>query len=177
MFAGIHTRLRLPWTIIMLWVAMHTSASAGLTVVSQDFPDHGAIPQKFTCDGENLPPQISIADVPSKTLGLALIMEDPDAPGGTFTHWIVFHLPAQVRLLSQETVSQGARQGRNDFDKTGYGGPCPPPGRAHHYLFHVYALDRQIELPDGATRKDLEQAMKGHVLAEGSLTGLYGRRQ
>ena len=148
-----------------------------LTVTSLNFPDNGEIPKKFTCDGENVSPQLSISSVPMEAKSLALIVEDPDAPGGTFTHWLLFHLPAGTHDLPEGAHVDGARQGKNDFKKNGYGGPCPPPGDPHHYIFHVYALDRMLDLPEGASREQADSALDGHVLGEGTLTGLYRRRQ
>jgi|SRR5579883_118210 Raf kinase inhibitor-like YbhB/YbcL family protein len=152
-------------------------AESMLTVSSLNFPDHGEIPKKFTCDGEDVSPQLSISSVPAAAKSLALIMEDPDAPGGTFTHWVLFNLPVQTRDLAEGANPGGAKQGKNDFQKNGYGGPCPPPGNPHHYIFHIYALDSGLDLPEGATREQVESALDGHVLAEGTLTGLYARRQ
>src|SRR5258708_8944318 len=117
---------------------------------------------------------------PATTQGFALIMDDPDAPVGTWVHWVLYDLPANTRELTegvakQEQLASGARQGRNDFGKIGYGGPCPPPGKPHRYFFKLYALDAKLNLKAGASKADVEGAMKGRVLAQSELMGKYGR--
>jgi Raf kinase inhibitor-like YbhB/YbcL family protein len=146
-----------------------------LTIASLNFPDGGTIPTKFTCDGENISPQITFSSVPSGAKSIALIVEDPDAPAGTFIHWVLFNLPAETHELPEG--AQKGTQGRNGFGKNGYGGPCPPRGKPHRYVFHAYALDSMLDLPEGATREQVDSATDGHILAEGTLTGLYGRGQ
>jgi len=153
-----------------------------LTITSSSFADGGVIPAKFTCDGGDVSPQLSVSVPPDGTKSLALIVDDPDAPLGSFVHWVAFNLPAGLRDLSEGASArsealQGGVQGKNDFDKTGYGGPCPPRGRPHRYLFRVYALDTSLNLSESATRHEVVQAAKGHMLAEGRLVGLYGRGQ
>ncbi len=148
------------------------------------FPEGGTIPRVYTCDGEDISPPLAWSGVPEATRSLALICDDPDAPRGIGTHWVLHDLPADVTGLPegvspQEQVTLGpggaaARQGRNDFGKVGYGGPCPPGG-AHRYFFRLYALDDRPELGSGATRERLIGAMEGHVLAEGRLMGTYSR--
>ncbi len=138
------------------------------------------IPKKFTCDGPDVSPQLKWNEPPAKTLSIALIMDDPDAPSGTWVHWVLYDLPANTRELpegvaKQDQVSGGARQGRNDFGKIGYGGPCPPPGKPHRYFFKLYALDAKLGLKAGATKAEVERAMKGHILAQAELMGKYGR--
>jgi len=144
------------------------------------FSAGGAIPRKFTCDGPDVSPKLTWSDPPGKTQSFALIMDDPDAPAGTWVHWVIYDLPANTRELAegvakQEQLSNGARQGRNDFGKIGYGGPCPPPGKPHRYFFKLYALDAKIDLKAGATRADVERAMKGHILTQAELIGRYAR--
>lgn len=149
-------------------------------IKSSAFSTGGVIPQKFTCDGPDDSPQLTWTDSPPKTQSFALIMDDPDAPVGTWVHWVLYDLPANARELAeavakQEQLSNGARQGRNDFGKTGYGGPCPPPGKAHRYFFKLYALDAKLDLKAGARKSDLERAMQGHILAQAEWVGRYGR--
>jgi len=150
-----------------------------LEVVSPAFAAGGMIPRKHTCDGEDVSPEISWSGVPAGTRSFALICDDPDAPAGTWVHWVVFNLPAAVSRLpealpAEPALPSGGRQGKNDFRRIGYGGPCPPSG-THRYVFKVYALDRLLDLEPGATKAQVEAAMKGHVLAEGSLMGRYRR--
>lgn len=150
-----------------------------LDVVSPAFASGGMIPRKHTCDGEDVSPEISWSGAPAETRSFALICDDPDAPAGTWVHWVVFNLPAGVSRLpeampAEPALPNGGRQGKNDFRRLGYGGPCPPSG-THRYFFKVYALDRLLDLDPGATKAQVEAAMKGHVLAEGSLMGRYRR--
>jgi Raf kinase inhibitor-like YbhB/YbcL family protein len=144
------------------------------------FSAGGAIPRKFTCDGPDVSPKLTWNDPPGKTQSFALIMDDPDAPAGTWVHWVIYDLPANTRELAegvakQEQLSNGARQGRNDFGKIGYGGPCPPPGKPHRYFFKLYALGAKLGLKAGATKADVERAMKGHILTQAELIGRYAR--
>jgi len=153
-----------------------------LTVSSSSFADGGVIPAKFTCDGGDVSPELTVSAPPAGSRSLVLIVDDPDAPLGSFVHWVAFNLPTGLRVLHEGVAMhpedfEGAVQGRNDFDKIGYGGPCPPRGKAHHYLFRVYALDTSLQLPEGSTRREVAEAAKGHVLAEGKLVGLYKRGQ
>ena len=140
---------------------------------SLDFENQGFIPKKFTCDGEDINPGLIIEDVPEGTKRLALIMEDPDAPMGTWVHWIVFNIP--VTDIIEENSVPGI-QGINDFRKLEYGGPCPPSG-THRYFFRLYALDEKLSLKEGCTKKELEEAMEGHILATAELVGLYAREK
>ena len=151
-----------------------------LQISSTAFSAGETIPKKFTCDGPDVSPQLKWNDPPANTQSFSLIMDDPDAPGGTWVHWVLYDLPANARELpegvaKQEQLPNGARQGRNDFGKIGYGGPCPPPGKPHRYFFKLYALDAKLGLKAGATKADVEHAMKGHVLAQAELIGKYGR--
>jgi len=135
------------------------------------------IPKKYTCDDANVSPPLAWDAVPEKTKSLALIADDPDAPGKTWVHWAAFNIPANVKELSenisaQEAISVGVQQGTNDFKKVGYGGPCPPSG-THRYYFHLYALDAELKLDSSANKDQLLKAMEGHVLAEGELMGKY----
>jgi Raf kinase inhibitor-like YbhB/YbcL family protein len=151
---------------------------------SPAFADGGAIPKTYTCDGGDVSPPLKWSGVPEAAKSLALVVEDPDAPRGTWTHWVLFDIPADVGELPQGVPTEGrvelgpggkaARQGKNDFGKTGYGGPCPPSG-THRYVFRIYALGTELGLGPGTTRDQLLRAVKGHVLAEGRLTGRYSR--
>jgi Raf kinase inhibitor-like YbhB/YbcL family protein len=151
-----------------------------LQISSSAFPAGETIPKKFTCDGPDASPALRWNEPAAKTQSFALIMDDPDAPVGTWVHWVLFDLPADTRELAegvakQEQLANGARQGRNDFGKIGYGGPCPPPGKPHRYFFKLYALDAKLNLKGGVTKADVERAMMGHVLGQGELMGRYGR--
>lgn len=144
------------------------------------FEAGGAIPEKYTCEGEDISPPLSWNTVPEKTESLALICDDPDAPMGVWVHWVIFNLPADTRELPehvppQKTLANGAKQGTNDFRKIGYGGPCPPSGE-HRYFFKLYALDAKLNLDAGIKKADLLKAMEGRILAESKLLGKYRRR-
>jgi hypothetical protein len=147
---------------------------------STAFPNGGEIPRRHTCDGTDLSPALAWQDVPAGTQSLALIADDPDAPAGTWTHWLLWNIPARATLLLEdaakiELLDNGARQGINDFQRIGYGGPCPPPGKPHRYYFKLYALDARLDLKPGATKADLELAIKPHLLAEAQWMGTYQR--
>jgi Raf kinase inhibitor-like YbhB/YbcL family protein len=151
-----------------------------LDLTSPDFPSGGTIPKQFTCEGGDLSPVLQWKAPPSGTQSFALIADDPDAPVGTWVHWVLFDLPASLRSLPQNfpkdpQVSDGTRQGANDFEKIGYGGPCPPAGKPHRYFFKLYALDTKLNLKPGASKKDVERAMQGHILARGEYMGRYSR--
>lgn len=156
------------------------SPAMTITITSPAFKDGQAIPSTFTCDGADLSPPLSWKAVPDDTQSLVLIVDDPDAPKGTWVHWVLFDVEATTTDLpegipSKATVLSGAKQGKNDFKRIGYGGPCPPPGKAHRYFFKLYALDKMLNLEAGVTKADLEAMMKGHILAQGQLMGLYMR--
>jgi Raf kinase inhibitor-like YbhB/YbcL family protein len=138
------------------------------------------IPAKYTCSGAGLSPQLAWNAPQTRTSSFALIVTDPDAPRGTWVHWVLYNLPAETRALPEGLpalgqLPDGALQGRNDFGEIGYGGPCPPPGPPHHYHFTLYALDAKLNLPVGAMRAQVEAAMQGHILAKGELVGSYQR--
>lgn len=146
---------------------------------SNAFDEGGMIPAKYTCDAENVSPPLSWNSVPDGTKSLALVCDDPDAPVGTWVHWVLFNLPPDSSGLPehvppQKELSNGARQGSNDFRKIGYGGPCPPGG-THRYFFKLYALDTVLDLQAGNTKAALERAMQGQILAEARLMGTYRR--
>ena len=151
-----------------------------MRLTSDVFSPESTIPKKYTCDGPDVSPALAWSGAPANTRSFALIMDDPDAPAGTWVHWVLYDLPADTTSLSegvpkQEQLPSGARQGRNDFRKIGYGGPCPPPGKPHRYFFKLYALDKMLDLKPGATKADVEAAMKSHILSQGELMGRYGR--
>jgi Raf kinase inhibitor-like YbhB/YbcL family protein len=151
-----------------------------IELTSTAFSKGASIPKQHTGDGTDQSPALHWSEPPTGTTSIALICDDPDAPRGTWVHWVLFNLPAQARDLevgvpTTETLASGAKQGKNDFGKIGYGGPAPPKGNAHRYFFKLYALDVHLALPPGATKAQLEGAMKGHILAEGQLMGTYKR--
>jgi Raf kinase inhibitor-like YbhB/YbcL family protein len=153
------------------------SAKTTLTLTSSSITN-GQVVRTITCDGANTSPDLAWSALPPATRSLALLFTDPDAPGVTFTHWTLFNIPAEARSLpaalpKTAQLSDGSRQGHNDFDATGYGGPCPPGHSPHRYVFNLYAVDILLDLPPGATRQQIEEALKGHVLASGQLTGRY----
>jgi Raf kinase inhibitor-like YbhB/YbcL family protein len=152
-------------------------AEQGFTLTSPDFTDGGDIPSGLTCDGTKRPPKLSWMHAPEGTKSFVIIVDDPDAPDGTFVHWLAFDIPASVDGISPEADHTGV-QGRNDYQQTGYGGPCPPPNHGkHRYRFHLYAADiESLDLEEAATREEVEQAVAGHILDETMLTGLYERR-
>jgi Raf kinase inhibitor-like YbhB/YbcL family protein len=144
------------------------------------FESGETIPDRYARKNGNVSPPLAWSGAPSQARGLALIVDDPDAPKGTFVHWLVYHIPMDVKSLdegldSHGELASGLRQGKNDFGGLGYGGPQPPSG-THHYRFHLFALDRDVDLPAGKSRQELESAMRGHIIEEAELVGLYGAR-
>ena len=151
-----------------------------MKLTSTIFGEGGMIPAQYTCNGPDISPPLNWEDVPEQTKSLALIADDPDAPVGTWVHWVLYNLPADTHELQEDlpktkVLPNGAMQGTNDFRKIGYGGPCPPGG-THRYFFKLYALDELVDLNPGARKKDLLDAMKGHILAECQLMGKFSRR-
>jgi Raf kinase inhibitor-like YbhB/YbcL family protein len=151
-----------------------------LSLRSKALSEGGDIPRRHTCDGPDLSPELTWDEPPAGTQSLCLIADDPDAPAGTWVHWVYFDIPAQVRSLPEglakdAELKDGSRQGRNDFGRVGYGGPCPPRGPAHRYFFKLYALNARLDLPAGATKADVERAMKGKILGQAQLMGKYKR--
>lgn len=139
--------------------------------ITSTFQHEGNIPPEYTCDGQDKIPPLEISDVPAGAKSLALIMDDPDAPMGTWDHWILWNLPANIKLVDRQ-MGVG---GRNSWGKTNYGGPCPPSG-VHRYFFKLYALDIVLDLPAGSNKAALEKTMKGHILAQAVLMGKYQRK-
>jgi Raf kinase inhibitor-like YbhB/YbcL family protein len=153
-----------------------------IVVESVAFAEGQTIPTRYTGDGANVSPPLTWSGVPEGTQSLVLICEDPDAPRGTWSHWVLFALPADTRELAegippQATLPNGAAQGTNDFGNPGYGGPAPPPGKPHRYFFRLYALDTRVTLRPGAKRQDVLTALEGHILGQGQLMGTYGRQK
>jgi Raf kinase inhibitor-like YbhB/YbcL family protein len=151
-----------------------------LQLKSSDFASGEKIPKQFSCEGADISPALAWNDPPSGTKSFALIVDDPDAPVGDWVHWVVYNLPVTLRALPQnfaktEQSSDGTRQGLNDFKKIGYNGPCPPAGKPHRYFFKLYALDARLNLNSRASKKELEAAMQGHILAQGEYMGRYAR--
>ncbi len=151
-----------------------------VSISAEAFSNGGNIPDEYTCEGQDVSPALSWKGIPAGTKSWALIMDDPDAPGRAFVHWMLFNIPAGTQKLPKaiqgnETLGDGSRQGMTDSGRPGYGGPCPPPGKLHRYYFKIYALDTKLDLPARANRNQLENAMKGHILASGELMGKYQR--
>jgi Raf kinase inhibitor-like YbhB/YbcL family protein len=146
-----------------------------MDLTSANFEEGDPIPRVHTCDGEDMPPELHWSGVPSGVVGLALTCEDPDAPGGTFVHWVAWGIDPSSGRLGADDVS-GIRQGQNGFGNDGFGGPCPPPGHGpHHYEFTLYALDQSLDLEPGSTIEALRAAIDGHVRANATLMGTYER--
>ena len=152
-----------------------------IQITSTAFSEGQPISQKYTCQGNDFSPPLAWTNTPPNTKSLALIMDDPDAPAGTWVHWVLYDLPATTTELAENTPKSaqlpgGTKQGLNSWPRLGYNGPCPPSGKPHRYFFKLYALDTMLNLKPGVTKKDLLKAMEGHVLAEGQLMGTYQRR-
>ena len=163
------------FAIVLAAMASFAAGGAKMKITSSAFQEGANIPSKFTCDGADTSPPLQIADIPSEAKSLALVVDDPDAPGGLFTHWTIWNIPPQTSAVGEGSAPKGV-QGTNDFGKSGYGGPCPPSG-THRYYFRIFALDRELDLPSGAKRGQVDAAMKGHVVAQGELVGRYSRKK
>jgi Raf kinase inhibitor-like YbhB/YbcL family protein len=148
---------------------MKTSTSDSLVISSSAFENEGLIPSKYTCEGEGINPPLDVQNIPDGTQTLAIIVEDPDAPNGTYDHWLVWNVPPQ-NIIEEDRIP--GISGKNGAGKTGYHGPCPPKGY-HRYYFHVFALDSSLDLQGGIDKKTLHAAMKPHILAKGTLMGRY----
>ena len=152
----------------------------GMMITSSAFTDSASIPSKYTCDGQDVSPPLAWSGVPDNARTLALIMDDPDAPNGTWTHWVIWNIPNTASSLPEgvsktASVSGGGMQGQNSWPKTGYGGPCPPPGKAHRYNFTLFALDTTLSIPDKSNAAALRAAMNGHILAQAKTIGMYAK--
>jgi Raf kinase inhibitor-like YbhB/YbcL family protein len=161
--------------IVLVALASFAAGGARMKITSSAFQEGGNIPSKFTCDGGDSSPPLRLAEIPSGAKSLALVVDDPDAPSGLFTHWIVWNISPKTNAIAEGSAPQGV-QGTNDFGKSGFGGPCPPSG-THRYYFKIFALDRELNLASGTKRNQLDAAMKGHVVAQGELMGRYSRKK
>lgn len=150
------------------------AAEMSIQLTSRAFDGGGDIPRKYTCDGENISPPLSWSGVPQETQSLALVVNDPDAPRGDWVHWVLVDLPADLDSLLEGEHATGV-EGINDFGNRGYSGPCPPKGSTHRYFFKLYALDTELNLDPGMTRREAEEAMQGHILGQGQFMGRYSR--
>jgi len=147
-------------------------AADAISVSSLAFRSGEKIPEQFTCKGANISPQLQFPGVPPEARSIVLIVDDPDAPTGLFTHWLVWNIDPNTRQIAEKTSPFGAAQGTNDFGRVGYGGPCPPSG-THRYFFRIFALDQKLQLKSGAKRAALDKAMAGHILARGEVMGRF----
>ncbi|KTD21953.1 Phosphatidylethanolamine-binding protein [Legionella lansingensis] len=147
----------------------------GLSIESPAFANNGFIPVQYTCDGADSSPPLLWKDAPVQTKSYVLIVDDPDAPAGTWVHWVLFNIPADVKQLNGSGLPAGAESGKNSWGKVGYGGPCPPSG-THRYFFKLYALDTVLTLTSSANKQDVLKAMQNHVLESSELIGLYSRK-
>lgn len=161
----------------------HRSPQPGTAVFSISSPVFSSgqtIPRRYTCSGKNISPQLQWGNPPVGTKSFALVVDDPDAPVGTFVHWVVYNLPPSIKGLAEKVspgraLPRGALEGKNGFGHSGYGGPCPPPGKPHRYFFKLYALDTMLDLPTGPSKARLLKAIQGHVLGQAKLVGLFAR--
>jgi Raf kinase inhibitor-like YbhB/YbcL family protein len=158
----------------------HADTASQLKLETTAFSSGGFIPARFTCKGRDVSPPLAWSGPPADTRAFALILEDPDAPAGTWTHWLVYDLPPSARALPEGVptsgeISGGGRQGTNDFGKIGYGGPCPPPGKPHRYFFRLYSLNAPLKLSAGASKEEVQAALRGRVVAETQLMGRFKR--
>jgi Raf kinase inhibitor-like YbhB/YbcL family protein len=151
------------------------NAASSISITSPSFQAGGDIPTKFTCNGTNVSPELQISSVPNEAKSVVLIVDDPDAPRGLFTHWIVWNVDSKTTRVAENSSPTAGVQGINDFGKRNYGGPCPPSG-THRYFFKIFALDTKLELKPGARRAELDAAMRGHTLAQGELMGRYSHK-
>jgi Raf kinase inhibitor-like YbhB/YbcL family protein len=176
----IHPRLTIVRSAPVTAAPVQEAQKMAFALSSSSFPREGEIPKKFTCDGADVSPELSWSSAPQGTQSFVLIADDPDAPSGTWTHWVLFNVPATTKSLSAgvarvDELPGGERQGRNDFHKIGYNGPCPPPGKAHRYFFKLFGVDKLLDAKPGASRQEVEQAMQGHVLGKAEWMGKYQR--
>lgn len=147
-----------------------------MQIISPSFAHNQTIPAKYTCDGDNINPPLKFVDVPSEAKSLALIMDDPDAPAGTWVHWTLWNLNPDLGGIEENSVPPSAVQGKTSFGNNKYGGPCPPSGQ-HRYFFKLYALDTKLDLPSYSEAEALEKALEGHILQQAELIGIYGRKR
>jgi hypothetical protein len=175
-----------PLTLVVLVLVVtaevrgQNATSSKIELKTTSFTPGDFIPKRFTCEAADVSPALAWTDPPAGTQSFAIIEDDPDAPSGTFVHWLVYDLPADYRKLPEalsgnDQMAGGGRQGTNDFSRTGYSGPCPPPGRPHRYFIRLYALDTKLNLRPAARRNELASAMQGHILAQAELMGRFQR--
>jgi Raf kinase inhibitor-like YbhB/YbcL family protein len=173
-------RLPLLFTSLVFATLAVAQQGSNMKLESSAFTEGQPIPSKYTCEDADVSPALAWLEAPQSTKALALIVDDPDAPAGTWVHWVIYNLPAQTHALPEAVPkteqAQGGVQGKNDFKKVGYGGPCPPPGKVHRYFFKLYALDSALRLKAGASKAEVEKAMAGHVVAHAELMGTYKRK-
>ena len=160
---------------IFLGGIFDVKAASSISITSLAFQAGGDIPAKYTCNGKNLSPELQISSVPNGAKSLVLIVDDPDAPRGLFTHWIVWNIDPKTTRVAENSAPAGAVQGTSDFGKNNYGGPCPPSG-THRYYFKIFALDTRLELKPSARRAEVDAAMRGHVLGQGELMARYSHK-
>jgi Raf kinase inhibitor-like YbhB/YbcL family protein len=164
------------WFALAIFVGIfNMNAASSISITSPSFQASGDIPAKFTRNGTNVSPELQISSVPNEAKSLVLIVDDPDAPRGLFTHWIVWNIDPKTTRVAENSAPTAGVQGINDFGKRNYGGPCPPSG-THRYFFKIFALDTKLELKPGARRAELDAAMRGHILAQGELMGRYSHK-
>jgi Raf kinase inhibitor-like YbhB/YbcL family protein len=161
--------------IVAATIAAFAAGGAKMKIRSPAFQEGGTIPEKFSKNDQNVSPELRIEGVSPEAKSLALIVDDPDAPAGLFTHWLVWNIDPRTMEIGEKSVPKGASQGTNDFPGTGYDGPQPPSG-THRYYFKVFALDRMLDLKSGAKRPEVDAAMRGHVIAQGELIGRYSKK-
>ncbi len=169
---------------MLFFVSKDLKAEGGdimnLELISPAFNNNQSIPQKYTCEGEDISPPLEWKGVVENVKSFVLIADDPDAPMGTWVHWVIYNIPSEVTELKEgipaiESLDDGTLQGITDFNRIGYGGPCPPPGKPHRYYFKLYALDTKLQFSPGATKKEVEQAIQGNIIDKSELIGLYSR--
>lgn len=159
-----------------LSLIIHNSPSKeGQMKITSVFENNSQIPSKYTCDGQDLAPELTISDVPEGTKELVLIVDDPDAPVGIFVHWVLYNIPTNTAKIEEKNLPQGAKQGFSDFRRNGWGGPCPPNGQ-HRYFFKLYAIDKTLDMPEGVNKAKIENAIKEHIIEQAQLIGLYKRK-
>jgi hypothetical protein len=164
------------WFALAIFVGIsNMNAASSISITSPSFQAGGDIPAKFTCNGTNVSPELQISRVPNEAKSLVLIVDDPDAPRGLFTHWIVWNIDPKTTRVAENNAPTAGVQGTNDFGKRNYGGPCPPSG-THRYFFKIFALDIKLELKPSARRAELDAAMRGHILAQGELMARYSHK-
>lgn len=146
-----------------------------MNITSEAIQADGSILPRYACEGDNVSPPLTFSDIPEGAESLVLLLEDPDAPTGTFTHWVLYDMSPATLQIVEDSMPVTGTAGLNDFGLNGYGGPCPPPGMLHHYIFKVYALDMQLDLPGDVVRDEVVQAMEGHILDSSELVGTYAR--